>query len=143
MVDGFLVQLVQGLLEEVVHDLLEEAVHGLVEEVVHGLPGVLEHGLLEVVEHGLLDVEDLEHGLLVVVGLTGRVYGLLVVLEEHTHVDVERVEVVYVQVVQLLVTLGLPAAMVDCTWQCLEVVVAGRMCTSISPSMVGHAGLGR
>lgn len=40
---------------------------------------------------------------------------------------------------QLVVTLGFPDAMVDCTWQCLEVVVAGWMCTSISPSMVGHA----
>lgn len=124
--------------QEVVEDFLLEVVHGLLEEeVVHGFEDEGVHGLLEVVEHGLLDVEDLEHGLLVVFGLAGGVHGLLEVLAEQ--VEVERVEVVYVQVVQLVVTLGLPAAKVDCTWQCLEVVVAGWMCTSISPSMLGHA----
>lgn len=138
VVDDLEQEVVEDFLLEVVHGLLEEVVRGLLEEeVVHGFEDEGVHGLLEVVEHGLLDVEDLEHGLLVVVGLAGGVHGLLEVLAEQ--VEVERVEVVYVQVVQLVVTLGLPAAMVDCTWQCLEVVVAGWMCTSISPSMVGHA----
>lgn len=36
-------------------------------------------------------------------------------------------------------TWGLPARLVLCTWQCFEVVVAGRICTSISPSMAGKA----
>lgn len=78
--------------QEVVEDFLLEVVHGLVEDVVHGFEDDGVQGLLEVVEHGLLDVDDLEHGLLVVVGLAGGVHGLLEVLAEQ--VEVERVDVV-------------------------------------------------
>lgn len=131
VVDG-LGQEEDDFLTEVVHGLLDEGVQGLL--VVHGL---VEMGLVEV--HGLLEegVTGVQ-GLLVVQGLLEEgvigVQGLLVVEQG---VLVERLDVVKVHVVQLVVTVGLPAELVVCTWQCFDVEVAGWMCTSISPSMVG------
>lgn len=73
------------LVQEVIDDFLVEVVQLLLEEVVQGL-------VEEEVVHGLLDVDVLEHGLLVVVGLAGGVHGLPEVLAEQ--VEVERVDVV-------------------------------------------------
>lgn len=97
-----------------------EAVH-LVED---GLGEV--HGLLEVlVVQGLLEVVDVVHLLEVVLDLLQEVLVFLGVLHS---VLVLTIVGVKVKVVHLVVTCGLPATVVRCTEQCLEVVVGRGQC---------------
>lgn len=143
---------VQGLLEdlEVVHGMVLgfqvvfDVVHGLL-EVVDGLQEVelvvfLEdvQGVLVVLDFvHLVDVEEVVQGLVEDVDEVEQ--DLVSVVEEHD-VLVIVVEGVQVQVLQLVVTRGLPAAVVRYTWQCFEVVVAGAQCLPASQSTLGHTG---
>ena len=143
------VDLVQGVLVD-----LDEVVH----RVALGFHEVLDlvHGLLEVLgDLQELDVEVVLHGVVVVLCQVDVVHGVVDALDEVVQgfdqdfdeeqdeqgVFVMVVAGVQVQVVQLVVTFGLPQAVVWWTWQCFEVVVGGGQCLPCSQSTLGQTGL--
>lgn len=132
---------------------LDEVVHGVVLGF-HVVFGIV-HGLLEVVEvlQGV-EVAVVWHGVVVGLCQVAVVHGVVDDLEEVVQgldqdfgeeqdeqgVVVMVVAGVQVQVVQLVVTLGLPQAVVRWNWQCFEVVVGGGQCLPCSQSTDGHTG---